>query len=375
MLTLVVKRNKEKRIKQGHPWIYTDDITNISAAVVAQDGDEFVAVTERMVPLGVGYISKSEKIAGYVIGSGCEQPIAALIEKALIKAISKRGDSRYCRLINSEGDRLGGVVADRYGEIIAVHFRNPGIEVYKNQILKLLTDKLGVDNFMVKNCDADWQFVNMQPAIIEIQENGIKYAIDLRKFQKTGFYYDQKENRALFASFAKDKKVLDCFCYHGGFGINALKNGAEVVEFVDSSQDALEACRNNCMVNEVYSRANFSHGDAFEILQNMLDREHKFGLISLDPPPFTKSVRDKKSALRAHYKLINMMVQLLEDGGVGFYSTCSNHIAMSDLVGIASKLKNVKIKERLGHPKDHPLLDVFKEGRYLNTIVVEKCKL
>lgn len=372
MLNITVEKSALKRAELGHPWLYINDVLNVSALLIAEEGEEFMLQSPKLKPIAMGYVSRSDKIAGYLLGLGAERNLSKRLDKLIKRAISKRGQSKFGRLIFAEGDGLPGIIADIYNNIIVVQLRNQGIVRYKSTIIDAIKTATGVENIRIDLPEGGSEYYGEVPQKLIIEENGIKYMMNPRGGQKTGFYYDQCENRRCFGSYAAGKVALDAFCYHGGFGLNALKNGAQAVDFIDSSQIAIEAVQANIELNEFKQPTTTMLGDCFQLLQQLCEKGMKYQLVSLDPPPFTKHAKDKNAALRAHFKLIQTMADLLEIGGIGFYSSCSNHITERDLKGMISKVKQLRIVQVLTQGDDHPVRSNFPEGRYLHTFVVEK---
>jgi 23S rRNA (cytosine1962-C5)-methyltransferase len=214
------------------------------------------------------------------------------------------------------------------------------------------------------------------PSPVVISENGIKFKVDIKQGQKTGFYYDQRNTRAKVRALAKNKDILDMFCYSGGFALNAAMGEAKSVLGIDASETAVNLARENANLNGLAGMCKFDTGDAFVVLREMYHQKHRYDLIILDPPPFFKSLKEKSSGMRG-YKDINLQaMRLLKEGGILVSCTCSHYLFWQDLLDVLIKAANdvnrtFRIVDRTTQGPDHPVLLNMPESEYLRCYFLE----
>ena len=292
------------------------------------------------------------------------------------------------RLVFSESDELPGLIADRYGDFLVCQFLTAGAETWKETIADELDALLSPEGIFERS-DSDVRSKEgleprtgvlrgkEPPELVEIQEAMTKYYVDVRNGHKTGFYLDQRENRAAVALFSRGRRALNCFSYSGGFGIAAASGGAESVVNVDVSGPALELARENAKLNRIEpERFETVEADVFEHLRLLRDRGDTFDLIVLDPPKFAESRRTVDKACRG-YKDINLLAfKLLGSGGLLFTFSCSGAIDaplfQKVVAGAAVDAKrHARILRTLDQPSDHPVSLAMPEGRYLKGLIVQ----
>ena len=293
------------------------------------------------------------------------------------------------RLIHAESDRLPGLIVDQYNNYLVVQFLTAAIEKWKPEIVQFLIDLTGINNIYERS-DVDVRKLegmeerkgvlagSEPPDRIEISENGLKFLVDIKNGQKTGFYLDQRSNRATLDDYANGKSILNCFSYTGGFTLYALKAGANSILSIDSSQGANDLAEENIILNQLdEQRAEFITGDVFKELRMLRDSGKSFDVIILDPPKFAATIAQAQSAARG-YKDINLLAfKLLNPGGILFTFSCSGGISrelFQKIVADAALDANVDacILRHLSQGADHPIALNFPEGEYLKGLV---CKL
>ncbi len=384
---VTLKKNEEKRILTGNGWVYANEVAKITgkdkngslATVVSSDG-RFI---------GKGYINHLSKILVRIFIRD-ERSDEEVIRERLRKAVNLRkrlGFSSCYRAVYAEADLLPGLVVDKYGEALSVQFLTLGMDLRKDFIVECLKD-IFTPRAIIERSDVAVRQKEGLPlkkgvlygediSRIETEENGLKLSIDLIDGQKTGYFLDQKENRFALRRYAKDKKVLDCFCNAGGFGLNAAAAGAKTVTFLDISPVALSEVNKNASLNGI-TNIQTIECDVFEKLREYKAEKKKFDLIVLDPPAFCKSGEDVAAALKG-YKDINVLaIKLLNDDGILVSSSCSHFVTPTMFKRMlaesaASAGKRAKILEERGQSPDHPVLLGADESAYLKFVILSVC--
>lgn len=399
MLTIVLKPGKEKSLLRRHPWIFPTAIERIegrpdekskagATALVQSSSGQFLA--------RAAYSPKSQ-IRARVWSFLENEPVDhALIKRRIKKALAYRmaaiADTDAMRLIFGEADGFPGLVVDWYagkqGHLVC-QFQAAGVEAWKAPIVQALIAETGCPN-VYERSDASVREREGLPLVTgtlagdepkeetAVTENGVRYAVDIKRGHKTGFYIDQRDNRRLVMEHAAGREVLNCFCYTGGFSLAALKGGASHVVSIDSSGEALATGRRNMELNGFDpSRAEWRDADVFKTLRALREQGKSFDLIVLDPPKFASSPDHVDRAARA-YKDINLLgLQLLREGGLLFTYSCSGAIS-ADLfqkivAGAANDAKvDARIVRRLSAGADHPMTTSFPEGEYLKGLMLQK---
>lgn len=299
-------------------------------------------------------------------------------------ALLRDADTDAVRLVYGESDGLPGVVADRYGDTVAVQLLTNGAERWRDAIADALAALPGVERVWERS-DADVRTLEGLPAVvgplrgsreptqISISENGLMFQVSLEHGHKTGFYLDQRDNRLRLRPLAKGRDVLDCFCYCGGFALNALAGGARSITAIDSSRSALDSARMNAERNRLPG-ANWIEGDVFHLLRKFRDEGRRFDLIVLDPPKFAPTAAHAEKAARA-YKDINLLAfKLLTPGGMLMTFSCSGGVP-ADLFQkiVAGSALDAGVQGqiigKLGAGADHPVALSFPEGEYLKGLL------
>jgi 23S rRNA (cytosine1962-C5)-methyltransferase len=392
MPTITLKPNREKSVRNRHPWLFSGAIQYIDRA--AQDGDLVDVHSDAGQWLARGYLNRRSQIQVRLLTWDAGQAIdESFWRERLQRAMAGRAalaadpQTDAYRLVHAESDGLPGLVVDRYGDWLVVQCLTLGIERTKPLLARLLVE-LCQPAAIVERSDVDVRakeglrpIVGMlhgqAPAgLIEIVEHGHRFLVDLLGGQKTGFYLDQRENRRLTATYCQSARVLNAFSYSGGFAIYALAAGAQHVVNLDSSVDALGLGERNLTLNgfDPDAQAEGVAGDVFQVLRDWRTANERFDLIILDPPKFAHSQPKVDRATRA-YKDINLLaMQLLRPGGVLATFSCSGLVSadlfQKILFGASVDAgRDVQVIERLSQGPDHPLLLSFPEGEYLKGLV------
>ncbi len=380
---VTVTQRGQRRIASRHPWIFADDV---AASNDAAHGD-LVRVRDRAGSvLGIAFWSKTSKISLRMVSGTDVVPDARFWAARVDDALRLRGSAiaswNAKRLIFGEGDGVPGLVADLYGTHLVVQVLTAGTERIAPHVVAAMRERLPIDSVLARNDPSVRtlegltrevrQVSGTTPDEIVIDEDGVRYAVDPWRGQKTGAFLDQRQNRVLCATYARGR-VLDAFSYHASFALHAAGGATEVVA-VDASGDALARGRANAARNGITS-ITFVEANAFADLREREQRGERFDLVLVDPPAFAKSRTDVAAARRG-YKEINLRAfRLLRPGGVVITSSCSYNLDEPSFEGIlreaaADAGREVVLCERRGQSADHPVRLGFPEGRYLKCFVM-----
>ena len=391
---LSITKKAEASVRLGHPWIYDAEVRGETDAL--ENGSFVDAVSEKGTYLGTGFISKRSKIRIRLLSSNANDRFDdAFFMRRIKYALDYRktvmgADYDCCRLIFGEADGLPGLTIDRYHDVLVSQVLSVGIERIKGTLYRLLTELLKEEGVEIRGIfernevsireleglplEKGWYHAEFLPEppspLIEIVENGIRYAVDVENGQKTGFFLDQKYNRLATAKLARGKRVLDCFTHTGSFAITALMGGAAHVTAVDVSQAAVDLARGNAALNGMTERIDFVCADVFDLLPQLIEQRAAYDLIVLDPPAFTKSRKTIQGAERGYRTINYNAMKLLPRGG--YLATCScSHFMESDMflrmLLSASREAGVSLKlvEARRQSPDHPTLMNVPETDYL----------
>ena len=391
MKAVVIKRGREKSLLRRHPWIFTGAVASVEGRPQSGETVEVMLADGSRVARAA-YSPASQIVARVWTFDPGEDVSLDFFRARLSRAIELRGarartgDPGAARLVNAESDGLPGVVVDRYGRWLVAQLLTAGAERWREVIAGEL-ERLASPAGIYERSDVDVRAKEgldkrsgllrgaEPPELVEIAEGGCRFLVDLRRGHKTGFYLDQRENRAAVAEYARGAEVLNCFSYTGGFGVSALAGGAARTTNVDSSAPSLELSRRNMELNGFdESASEHVEGDAFAVLRRYRDEGRSFDLAVLDPPKFAESRVQLARASRG-YKDINLLaLKLLRPGGVLFTFSCSGLMTSELFQKIVADAaldagRDARIVRRLSQAEDHPVALPFPEGAYLKGFV------
>jgi len=392
MKVITLRDGKERSLERRHPWVFESSIASGKAdagetvRVQAKDG-RFLAWASyspaSQIRLRAWSFVETDRIDSAFFARRIEQAVAV---RARLPS-----ESDAMRLIHGESDGLPGLVVDRYGDLLSVQFLSVGVERFKASITELLMQATGVKRIYERS-DSNARELEGLPektgwlkgsgaTELTIREHGWKLTLDVAEGHKTGFYLDQRDNRKAFADAVRQygsRRVLNCYCYTGGFSVAALAGGAAEVTSVDSSAPALARAEAHVALNGFDAAKHTTlDADVNQTLRRALDEGQRFDAIVLDPPKFAPSVSHAERAARAYKDINRLALMLLEPGGVLFTFSCSGGIS-ADLfhkivagAGIDAQVDGLVV-DRLGAAPDHPMTLLFPEGEYLKGLVVLK---
>ncbi len=390
---VTLKKGEGRTLKSGGLWVYDNEIASIMGCCEA--GDVVIVHDFDGYSLGKGFFNPHSKIRIRLLARNAEQEIdRAFFRMRLENAWEYRKktvDTGSCRLVFGEADFLPGLVIDKFEDVLVVQSLALGIDCYKEEILDILKEILAGDGIAIRGVyERSDAKVRKQEGMacakgflgaefdtdVEIVENGVRYYVDVKEGQKTGFFLDQKYNRQAIRKLCRDARVLDCFTHTGSFALNAGQAGAASVLGLDASELAVEQARKNAILNGLSDRVVFACEDVFEKLPELERRGEQFDVVILDPPAFTKSRNSIKNAVKG-YREINMRgMKLVRDGG--YLATCScSHFMDQELFAktIAQAAKSVhrrlrQVEFRTQAP-DHPILWAAGESYYLKFYIFQ----
>lgn len=390
---VTLKKGEGRTLKAGGMWVFDNEIESImgrfenGSIVTVHDFDGY--------PMGRGFINQNSKIRIRLMTRNVNQEIDREFLRDRVRMAweyrKKTVDTGSCRVIFGEADFLPGLVIDKFSDVLVVESLALGIDRFKLEIVELLKEELLKDGIRIRGVyersDAKVRLNEGMERVkgflseefdtnVEIVENGVKYLVDVRDGQKTGFFLDQKYNRLAIQKLCKDARVLDCFTHTGSFALNAAIAGAKEVAGVDASELAVEQAAKNAALNGVQDRAKFICRDVFELLPELEKQGEKYDVVILDPPAFTKSRNSVKNAIKGYREINLRAMKLVKDGG--FLATCScSHFMTYELftetIGQAARNVHKRLRQvefRTQAP-DHPILWAADESYYLKFYIFQ----
>lgn len=390
-----LKKGEGRLLKSGGMWIFDNEIATIMGSFV--NGDIVLIHDFDGYPLGKGFINTNSRITVRLL-SRDEQTVIdeVFFEKRVRDAWEYRKkvvDTRSCRVIFGEADFFPGLVIDKFSDVLVVQSLALGIDRYKEMIIELLKKVLKEEGIQIRGVyersDAKVRrqegmelvkgFIGSEfPTLVEIEENQVKYQVDVKDGQKTGFFLDQKYNRLAIQKLCKNAKVLDCFTHTGSFALNAGIAGASSVLGVDASALAVDQAAANARLNGLEDRVQFLCRDVFELLPELEEKEEKFDVVILDPPAFTKSRSSIKNAVKGYREINLRALKLVREGG--FLATCScshfmDYELFTQTIGQAARSAHKRLRqvEYRTQAPDHPILWAADESYYLKFYIFQVC--
>lgn len=381
-------KGKGKRVEGGHPWIYTDEIEEYDGEYT--NGDLVEVYNFRHEFIGKGYINDVSKIAIRILTRDINEEINKDFFRKRLKDAwvyrKKVIDTSSCRFIFGEADFLPGIIIDKFEDYYVIQSLALGIDRYKDLVVEILLEEYGAKGVYERSDANVRELEGMEQVkgflsdpfdtMIQMEENGVKYYVDIENGQKTGFFLDQKENRKAIHKICKDADVLDCFTHTGSFALNAGIAGAKSVLGIDVSQHAVDFATKNAELNGIADKVKFECHNAFDILPLWSKEGRKFDVVILDPPAFTKSRDAVKGAVRG-YKEINLRgIKMVKPGGYLVTASCSHFMnpdLFKDTIADAAHdarrmLRQVEFKTQA---PDHPILWNSDESYYLKFYIFQ----
>lgn len=385
MYTVTLKRNEEKKVLNGYPWIFANEVQKIEGKDKQGSVAEVKAFDGRYV--GKGFINHHSKIIVRMLTTKSEEINKDFFEERIKIADEGRRELGYndnYRVVFGESDNLPGLIVDKYGDKLSVQFLSLGMEVVKNDVIDILVKRFAPSTIYERSDVAirEKEGLPLKKGVIYgknetqsiIVENGLKLIVDLENGQKTGYFLDQKENRDDLKFYVKDKTVLDCFCNEGGFSLCAKKYGAKEVTAIDISKTAIELVEKNARLNAL--EINTRVADVFEALREYRKSGEKFGVIVLDPPAFTKTADTVKAGYKGYKDINANALKLVEKGGYLVTCSCSQHLTLPLFLqmikeSVFESVVRAKLVELRTQGKDHAVCIGYDESLYLKVAVIK----
>ncbi|HZV81468.1 MAG TPA: class I SAM-dependent rRNA methyltransferase [Geobacteraceae bacterium] len=389
MLTIRLKKNEERRIKNGHPWVFSNEIERIEGAREAGVAAELYDAGGALI--GCGYYNPHSLIAFRLLSHRREDIDCVEFYEERIRAALAHRQGIYpevatLRVVYGESDYLPGLVVDKYGDYLSVQLLSAGMERRRGLLLEALQRIFSPDGIIARNDVAVRGLEGLAetvevlageiPELVEMEENGLRFMVDLRHGQKTGGFLDQKQNHLLLKDICRERKVLDCFCYSGSWAAHAGHFGAASVLGLDISASAVAMAECNAALNGLSDRVRFEECDAFDRLRSLKFEGKRFGVVVMDPPAFVKSRKNIAEATKGYLTVNRRALELLEPGGHLITCSCSYHMgreAFRDMLVQAARLArcDVRLVATCSQAPDHPVLLSFPESEYLKCHVLQ----
>lgn len=385
---LRLKANEERRLREGHVWIFSNEVDiAVTPLKGFAAGDQVRVEDSRGKPLGLAIMNPNALICARLFNRDIEHPLStSLFVHRLQIALSMREawfPTPHYRLVYGDSDGLPGVVVDRFGDYLVVQLSTAGMEREKSALVDALVKVLKPQGILLKNDGKMRQVEGLEsyvevaygevPEQLALIENGVKFETHVRDGQKTGWFYDHRDARARLNGLVTGKRVLDVFSYIGGWGVQAAAFGASEVHCVDGSLKALDQVMHNAALNGVSDRVHTLHGDAFDAMNALKQEGERFDVVIIDPPAFITRRKDHKAGLLGYRRANELAMRLLNRDGLLVSASCSMHLSRPELVDvIRASSRHVDRQAQIlwhGHQgADHPIHPAIPETGYLKAV-------
>lgn len=378
-----------RRAESGHPWIYSNEIAMDAAAKALPPGTIVTLRRADERPFGVAMFNPHTLIAARLLDRDTNREIGRrFVARRLERALRLRErlyDAPFYRLVHAEADGLPGMVIDRFGAVLAMQANAAGMDRLVPVITEALRGLLMPQAIVLRNDSAARALEGLPPETrvalgaidgpVMLEENGVAFQADVLAGQKTGWFYDQRDNRAFVAGLAAGARVLDLYCYSGGFGVAAACRGADAVLGIDRSEPALALASAAARHNGVAERCTFRRGDVFAEAASLGAAGERFDIVIADPPPFARAKREVPPALRGYRKLARLAAQLTAPSGFLFVASCSHNVGVAEFTeavrhGVADAGRGARILRSAGASPDHPVHPALPETAYLKALTL-----
>jgi len=382
-----LKKNEERRIKQGHMWVFSNEVDLVATPIKGMDaGQQVIVESSNGKAIGMGYVNPNTLICVRLLSRNPKLEMNMKFLKRRIQAAQDLRelsfDAPYYRLVFGDSDGLPGLVIDRFGDVFSVQITTAGMEAVKDDIVQVLENLYHPSAIVMRNDNKSRELEGLPlydevvhgelPDEIIIEENGAKFAIPVKDGQKTGWFYDHRMGRRRLQEMVEGKRVLDVFSYLGGWGIEAAVAGASEVTCVDSSELAINGVERNAELNGVSDKMTLIQGKAFDVLNALRTEEGRFDVIIVDPPAFVKRKKDFKQGAEGYRRINELAMRLLENDGVLVSASCSHHMSRDNLLNQVQQAarhidRTVQMFDQAHQAPDHPVHPAIPETEYLKT--------
>jgi 23S rRNA (cytosine1962-C5)-methyltransferase len=387
--SIALLAGRHRRAEGGHPWIYSNEVVMDAAAKALAPGSLVTLRRADSSPLGVAVFNPHTLLAARLLDRDAARPIGRrFFVRRIGRALKLRerlfGEPFY-RLVHAETDGLPGLVIDRFGPVLAVQSNAAGMARLEPVVLDALGELLSPEAIVLRN-DSPARGLEGLPSDtrvargnlggpVPVHENGAVFRADLLAGQKTGWFFDQRDNRRFIASLARGARVLDLYCYTGGFAVQAARAGAAAVLGIDRSEPALALAAEAAELNGVGGTCSFRRGEAFADAAGLAAKDERFDIVIADPPAFAKSRKEVPAALRGYRKLARLAASVTAGGGILFIASCSFHVGTAEFAeavrrGLADAGRAGRILRIAGADADHPIHPALPETAYLKTLTL-----
>lgn len=385
---LRLKKNEERRIKQGHVWIYSNEVDNQATPLKSfEPGQQVIVDASNGKELGLAYVNPQTLICARLLSRSSKLELNSKFLKKRIQAAQALRELNFSepfyRLVFGDSDGLPGLVVDRFGDVFSVQITTAGMENVKNDIVQVLINLYQPQAIVMKNDLASRKLEGLPlyeevvygeiPESLVIKENDTLFEIPVEEGQKTGWFYDHRASRKRMQEMVKGKTVLDVFSYLGGWGVAAANAGAAAVTCVDASELALDGVDHNAALNGVAEKMTTIQGNAFDVLSALRTDGQKFDVVIVDPPAFIKRKKDFKKGFEAYRRINELAMRVLEKDGVLVSASCSHHLSRDDLLKSVQSAarhidRNVQLFDQGHQAPDHPVHPAIPETEYIKTL-------
>ncbi|HEU5094628.1 MAG TPA: class I SAM-dependent rRNA methyltransferase [Reyranella sp.] len=388
--SVLLRAGEDRRVRAGHPWAFSNEILMDAETKALPVGSLAILRAPGGEALGLATFNPHSLIAARLLTSNPEAVVDALFFGRRIARAAALRDRLigvpYYRLIHAEADGLPGVIVDRFGDALVVQINSAGMAALTPVLLEALEAELSPGTIVLKNDSPVRELEGLERELVvakgeagpvEVIENGARFVADLSGGQKTGWFYDQRDNRRFMAGLARDASVLDVYSYSGGFGVLAAKEGAQSVTCLDRSRAALDTAQAAAKVNGVEGRVAIQKAEAFEALEKLDGTAaRKFGVVICDPPAFVKSRKDLKTGAQGYRKLVRLAAPLVARGGFLFVASCSHLMDVPMFAeqvrrGLRDAERTGRILRSSGAALDHPVHPNLPETAYLKALTLQ----
>ncbi len=385
--TIRLRPREGRRVRSGSPWAFSNEIVMDLAAKALAPGTLVKLARDDGEPLGIGYFNPRSLIAVRLLSADAGTEIGAEFFVAKLRqALSLREaffKEPFYRLVHAEGDGLPGLVVDRFGGTAVMQVTTAGMEKLIEPLLAALNEAIAPETIVLRNDTPSRALEGLDSYVrvtkgtaasnITVEENSTRYFADPQTGQKSGWYYDQRENRAFMAGLAKDRRVLDTYCYSGGFGILAARAGAREVLGIDSSEPALALASEAAKANDVDASCKFVKADVIEELERLSGTGERFDIVICDPPPFVRARKDLEPGAKAYRKLARLAASVTAPGGFLLLCSCSHNMPLERFMlecaaGLTRAGRTAALISSAGAGPDHPVHPHLPESAYLKAL-------
>lgn len=386
---LCLKKGEDRRLRHGHLWIFSNEVDTAATPLAAFPSGALARLVDaKRQPLGIVYVNSASLISARLLTRDADAAIdrTFLLKrcKAALQLRQRCYAEPYYRLIYGESDGLPGLVVDRYGDVLVLQSSTAGMDGLLDDVAAALQSLLQPRAMVLKNSASLRRLEGLAEETrllagtldgpVEIRENGARFQVDLLGGQKTGWFFDHRDNRRDLAALCQGKRVLDLFSYSGAWGIAAAAAGAKEVVCVDASAAALELVQDNARLNGLENRVATVTADAFDYLKQIREARERFDVVVLDPPALIKRKKDLKSGSEAYYRLNQAALQVLNYEGILASASCSHHLQREVLHDILRSCarhvdRHLLILKQGGHGADHPVHPAIPETEYLKSYI------